>query len=54
MEGIYPIIAFGIILFYMSVVWVVFIYAVMIRLVPVKVRIPAVNASFHKIRAWLR
>ncbi len=37
-QGLYPIIAFGAILFYMTVVFVMVTYALMIRLVPSRVK----------------
>ena len=36
MHGLYPIVAFGVILFYLAVVLVIFMYALTIRLVPAK------------------
>lgn len=45
MQGFYPIIVFGVILFYMSVVVMVFMYALTVRLIPARVRIPVVNGS---------
>lgn len=38
LQGFYPLIVFGVILFYMAVVLFFFMYALMIRLVPAQVR----------------
>jgi hypothetical protein len=54
MKGYYPLIAFGVISFYIAVGLVIFAYAIAIRLLPAKVKIPVVSRSFEKIRVWLR
>jgi hypothetical protein len=54
MKGFYPLIAFGAISFYIAVGLVIFTYAITIRLLPTKVKIPVVSRSLERIRAWLR
>jgi hypothetical protein len=54
MKGFFPLIAFGLISFYIVVGLVIFTYAIAIRLFPTKVKIPVVSRSFDKIRVWLR
>ncbi|MBI3611311.1 MAG: hypothetical protein HY204_11520 [Nitrospirae bacterium] len=54
MQGFYPIIAFGVILFYMAVVLVIFMYALMIRLLPMQAKIPVVSGSLKRFKAWFR
>ena len=54
MKGFYPLIAFGMISFYIAVGLVIFTYAITIRLLPAKVKIPVVGRSLEKIRVWLR
>jgi len=54
MQGFYRMIAFGVILFYMSIMLVIFRFAHIVRLVPMKVKIPAVNRSLERIKTWLR
>jgi hypothetical protein len=43
MQGFYPFIVFGVFLFYMSIVVMVFMYALTVRLIPARVRIPDLN-----------
>ncbi len=54
MQGFYRMIAFGVILFYVAIVLVIFRFALIVRLVPKKVKIPVMNGSLERIRAWLR
>jgi hypothetical protein len=54
MRDFYPWIAFGLISFYIAVGLVIFAYAIAIRLLPTKVRIPVVSRSLERIRVWLR
>ncbi|MBI3995490.1 MAG: hypothetical protein HY349_05900 [Nitrospirae bacterium] len=53
MKGFYPLIAFGVISFYITVALVIFAYALMVRLVPTKDKIPIVIRSVERIRTWL-
>jgi hypothetical protein len=48
MQGFSPIIVFGVILFYMSVVVMALMYAMTVRLIPAWVRFPVVNGSSRK------
>lgn len=54
MKGFYPLIAIGVISFYIAVGLVIFTYAIAIRLLPTKVRIPVVSRSLEKIGVRLR
>jgi len=53
MKAFYPLIAFGVISFYIAVGLVIFTYAIAIRLLPANVKIPVVSRSLDRIRAWL-
>jgi len=53
MKGFYPLIAIGVISFYIAVGLVIFTYAIAIRLLPTKAKIPVVGHSLDKIRVWL-
>lgn len=48
MEESYSFIAIGIMVFYMAVVLLFFMYALMVRLVPTPIRIPSANRSRQK------
>jgi hypothetical protein len=54
MKELYPIIAFGVILFYSAIALFVFVYALVIRLPPLPARLPVVSGALEKIRALLR
>jgi hypothetical protein len=54
LKELYPIIAFGTILFYLTLVLVIFVHALVIRLPPLPVKIPVVSGALEKIRALLR
>ena len=49
-QGFYPIIAFGVILFYAAVVLVIFTYAIAVRLLPTGVEIPAGRGPLEGIK----
>ena len=54
MKELYPIMAFGTILFYLTLVAVIFVHALVSRLPPLPVRIPAVGVVLEKIKSVLR
>jgi hypothetical protein len=54
MQKFYLLIAFGFILFYVAVVLLIFTYAVVTWLAPMKINHPVVSRSLERVMAWLR